>query len=165
LSTRQVSAMAAVDYLKKTSRLLKAMKVVVTVLGALLIALSPWLASQEEWRNAERISDIIFMVGLAMTVIGSIVLIFIDDLAPDTIASNIRLEQEVSLLKERFGFYEAYQNHLLARISVNAQVRELVETASLDRASDSDALSKYASAIVSIFVERRNVLFGIGDEY
>lgn len=164
MSNDRASNQHAVSYLTKSSRVLKIAKIAGTVIGALLIAVSPWMA-QQEWAKDTSIPSIILFVGIALTLFGSIVLIFVDETAPEILAENLKLEAEKEELSLRFKEYESYQNHLLARLSVNAQVRELVETAVLEGVGDNEVLSRHANAIVSIFVERRNVLFGIGDEY
>jgi hypothetical protein len=154
----------ALSYLKKTSRVLKIAKVAGTVFGATLIAVNPWLSTQP-WAAESSIPNTVLLIGITLTVFGSIVLIFVDETAPEILAENLELEAEKAKLTKRFLDYDRYQNHLLARLSVNAQVRELVETAVLEGENSYEMLARHASVIVSIFVERRNVLFGIGDEY
>lgn len=155
----------AIRYLRKSNNTLKIIKIFGTVFGAAMVAVSPWIGAQTNWPNAELVEVLLLAVGLVLTIFGSLVLIFVDETAPEVLAQNLLLESAAAELDSRFDYYDMYQNHLLARLSVNSQVRELVETAVISGVPDKATLAKHANAIVSIFVERRNVLFGVGDEY
>jgi hypothetical protein len=155
---------SAIQYLRKTGGLIRWMKIAGTVLGAGLIAASPWIGGQE-FQQSEAVETGMLIVGLALSVLSSLALVFVDQTTPELLEENLQILRENQLLKDDLGYAYKYQDHLLARTTVNSQVRELVETAVVEGCDTIDQASRFARSILSIFVERRLSLFGIGDEY
>lgn len=154
----------AVSYLRKTGGTIRFLKIFGTVLGAALIASSPWVGSQDLARAAA-IETGMLVVGLVLTVISSIILVYVDQTTPELIEENLLVLRDNEELLDSLESAYDYQDHLLARTTVNSQVRELVETAVVNGCENLEQASQFARSILSIFVERRLSLFGIGDEY
>lgn len=154
----------ALGYLRKAGGLIRTLKIVGTVWGASLIALSPWVGSQA-FEQAAAVETGMLVVGLVLSVFSSLALVYVDQTTPELIEENLRVLDENEKLSADLESAYLYQDHLLARTTVNSQVRELVEAAIIENCSSVEQASKFAKSILSVFVERRLSLFGIGDEH
>ena len=155
---------SSIDYLRKAGRLIRLLKILGTVVGAALIAFSPLVGSQE-FEQADAIETGMLVVGILLSAFSALALIFVDQTTPELILENLEVLKENEKLNSYLDEAYAYQDHLLARTTVNSQVRELVESAVIDGCDDLEAVGGFARSILSVFVERRLSLFGIGDEY
>ncbi|PXW67454.1 hypothetical protein C7964_10629 [Loktanella sp. PT4BL] len=154
---------AALQYLRDSSRSLKLAKIFGTVVGAAMIALHPWVSTQS-FQNAQDIASILLWVGLALTTFSSLVLVFADRTTSEILAENLRLSKQHREDEDEFDFYENYVDHVLARLSLNSYMREIVEAATVDDGFDLDALKKSSKAVLGLLDERKTALFGIQDE-
>ena len=158
------SLASAIDYLRKAGRTIRLLKVFGSVIGAGLVAGSTWVGSQK-FDQAAAIETGMLVVGLVLTVFSALALVCLDETTPELIRENLEIIEENTNLNNDLEQAYAYQDHLLARTTVNSQVRELVEAAVIDGCDDLVAVGRFAKSILSIFVERRLSLFGIGDEF
>ena len=155
---------AAIHFLRKSGFALKAAKITGTVLGAGLVAASPWLG-QKFGSVAPNLESISLWVGLVLTVVGSLVLVFADQIATDTLEENLRLSRDNLVLEDNLQFFNDFSSHLLSRVSLNTYVREVIETAVTEGCKDEEQLQKFSYAILGLLAERRHSLFEMGDEY
>ncbi|GAA5075170.1 hypothetical protein N0B44_10365 [Roseibacterium beibuensis] len=159
----QVIATALKNF-RKYGGLIRILKIAGTVVGASLVAASPWIGGQN-FEAAVIIEPIMLFGGLCIAVLSSLALIFLDQTTPDLVAENLSVLKENEDLKSELRYANSYQDHLLARITVSSQVNKLVEEAVSEGCSTREQASKYAQSILGVFAERRQSLFGIGDEY
>lgn len=155
---------SAVTYLQKAGGIVRVLKISGTVLGAALVAGSTWVGSQS-FAQAATVETSMLVVGLVLSIFSSLALVFLDQTTPELIKENLDTLRHNEDLKEDLKAAYLYQDHLLARTTVNSQVRELVENAIVQGCTTLEQAQKFAESIISIFVERRLSLFGIGDEF
>lgn len=154
----------AIDYLRKTGGLIRTLKIVGTVFGAGLVAAGPWVEGLDFTYAASVAAGMLF-VGLLLVSMSSLALVFFDQPTPEIIEENLKVLREAQKLRAQLDYATFYQDHLLARITVNSQVNKLVEEAVSKGCTDITQAGEFAYSILSVFVERRQALFGIGDEY
>lgn len=154
---------AALLYLQKSGRFVRISKVLGTVLGAALIALSPWITNTE-LENASTLSALALWIGLVLTVFGSLILVFADATTPEVLSENLELSRKAEVDEAAFLFLEKFIDHQLTRVSLNSYLRELIEAAVTDGCQSLDDLEKYSDAILGLIVARKASLFDIDDE-
>jgi hypothetical protein len=159
----ETSFSAALDYLRKSGRVIKAAKIIGTVIGAGLLASHSWVGEQT-FASAEEVSVVMLWVGIVLTLFGSLFLVFVDTTTADILAENLKLARQHEDDESKFEFYEYYIDHALARVSLSSYLREIVEDGVTSGKLDVDGLKKYSDAILGLIVERKSSLFGIEDE-
>ncbi|MCU4651615.1 GAF domain-containing protein [Roseibacterium sp. SDUM158016] len=165
MSALESQAIATVlDRFRKYGGVVRTLKIAGTVIGASLVAASPWVGAQG-FQSASNIESLMLFGGLFLAVLSSLALVFLDQTTPDLVAENIDILKENERLRAEILYANSYQDHLLARITVSSQVNKLVEEAVSEGCSTREQASKFAQSILGIFAERRQSLFGIGDEY
>lgn len=154
----------AIDQLRKAGGLVRTLKIIGTVVGASLAAAASWVG-ELDFAQAGAVETGMLIVGLVLVVFSSLALILLDQSTPEIIEENLNVLRESQRLRAELEYATFYQDHLLARITVSSQVNKLVEAAVIDGCKDISQASKFARSILGLFVERRQALFGIGDEY
>ncbi len=154
---------AAIQYLKKAGRFVRAVKIFGTIFGAALVALSPMIGGLE-FKGAVVVAGIALIVGIVLTVVGSLILVFADSSAPDILSENLTLSRKAELDKQNFDFMDKFIDHQLTRVSLNSYLRELIETAVTDGCKTMQQLTKYSDSILGLLVARKASLFDIDDE-
>jgi GAF domain-containing protein len=165
LSRLESQAIAtALERFRKYGGLVRTLKIAGTVFGASLVAASPWIGAQQ-FAASSTMEALMLFGGLILAVMSSLALVFLDQTTPDLVAENLEILKENERLNSEITYATGYQDHLLARITVSSQVNKLVEEAVSEGCSTREQASKFAQSILGIFAERRQSLFGIGDEY
>lgn len=154
----------AVTYLRKAGRIINILKIVGTIFGAAIVAVSPFV---DKWigNDSSFIEVPVFIFGLVLTIVSSVALVFLDQTTPQLIKENLDIIRKNDELRASLREADKYLDHLLARTSVNSQVRELIEEAIVQKCGTLDQAKAFAHSIISIFAERRHSLFGIADEF
>jgi hypothetical protein len=162
-STYANNFMAAIEYLRKAGRFVRLVKIFGTILGAALVATSPMISGLQ-FDGAETYGNYALVVGIVLTVLGSMILVFADATTPEVLSENLQLSRKSKLDNESFEYLDGFIDHQLTRVSLNSYLRELIESAVTEGCSSPDDLKKYARSILGLIVERKASLFGMDDE-
>lgn len=154
----------ALVHLRRAGKVVRGAKLASTVFGAILVAASPFVATKVQVPNAAAISDIIFWVGVALTLFGGVFLIWFDDTTPDILSENLRLSKEVARKEKLLSYYDDFTNHILARVSLTSNLREVLEVAVLSEELSLTKSQDFCARILGCVVNRRTALFDIGEE-
>lgn len=152
-----------IRYLIRAGRLVRAAKVIGTIFGAALVAVSPWLVSLDP-SFGPKLSEVALITGIVLTVSGSLILVFADSTTPELLAENLSLARKAEVDAKAFEFMEEFIDHQLARVSLNSYLREIVEAAVTDGCQSLDDLKSYSDSILGLIVARKRTLFDMADE-
>ena len=154
---------AALTYLRRSNRVIKLIKIVATAGGAALLAFSSWKLSEGSGQAPVYV-HVLFWIGLIVTVLGSLILTFLDDTTADILADNLKLSTDKDTLVDNIDYADEFVDYLLKRVSLNSQIREILETAVTDGVGADPKLDGFLQSILGLLVERKLKLFGIEDE-
>lgn len=153
----------ALEFLRKSSTVIRTLKILATTGGAALLAFSSWQLSVAGGA-AETYVHVLFWVGLVLTVLGSIFLTFVDKTTPEILAENLLLSTSKKQLVDNIEYSNGFADYLLTRVSLNSQLREILETAVTDGVSTEVALKDYLESVLGLLVARKSMLFSMEDE-